>query len=333
MNRLALVVVPLAASALAATAQVAGSTVDKNSPIAFERPQTGSRAWDLERVAGQVVFARTGQWYQAATRMNVYVYDPAQSLVAKAVSDATGKFSVPNLPPGKYTLVTGAHSLHALSLALRTQGKTAGRESSQAGLMLYLRATDDKRASSVSAIQSMELRAELLEMVRKDQDWRMAWIKQRIHEGSSRDKLGKHIDAANLSRMKAITRRYGWPGPDLVGVDGTEAAFLLVQHAPLTFEERMLPYVERAWRSNELSGQDYALLRDRTLIREGKEQIYGTQGVPFKDWKNGEPALSPIEDEAHVGKRRAAVGLMPLADYKAMLKKIYMPTGAPPAAN
>src|SRR5262249_51076708 len=133
------------------------------------------------------------------------------------------------------------------------------------------------------------------------------------------------IDAENLARMKEIVRQYHWPGPSLVGQDGTEAAFLLVQHAPLAFQKEMLPRVRSAYRAGDLAGQDYALLLDRVRVREGKPQVYGTQARPFAEWKNGEPVLYPIEDESHVDQRRAEVGLFPLAQYVKTLKEMYFP--------
>jgi hypothetical protein len=135
----------------------------------------------------------------------------------------------------------------------------------------------------------------------------------------------KEIDNANTERMKAIVRQYGWPGPGLVGQDGAEAAFLLVQHAELAFEKEMLPLVEKAYKKGELSGQSYALLLDRVLVGEGKPQVYGTQAKPFDKWNGHEAVLEPIEDEANVDKRRAEVGLFPLAQYKEMLKQLYFP--------
>jgi hypothetical protein len=135
----------------------------------------------------------------------------------------------------------------------------------------------------------------------------------------------KTIDTDNTERMKVIIRQYGWPGPSLVGRDGTEAAWLLVQHADAAFQKAVLPLVEKAYKRGELSGQLYALLLDRVLVSEGKLQVYGTQAKPFDQWKGHEPVLEPIEDEANVDKRRAEVGLFTLSEYRKMLKQMYFP--------
>src|SRR5580765_5883849 len=167
------------------------------------------------------------------------------------------------------------------------------------------------------------LRQELLQRVEQDQAIRNELIKKGIeHPDESVLARMKTIDAANTERMRAIVRQYGWPGPEVVGQDGTEAAFLLVQHADLAFQKEMLPLVEESYKSGKLSGQSYALLLDRVLVGEGKPQVYGTQ---VKEWKDKEPVLQPIEDEANVDKRRAEVGLFPLSEYRELLKKMYFP--------
>jgi hypothetical protein len=131
------------------------------------------------------------------------------------------------------------------------------------------------------------------------------------------------IDSKNDSRIREIVRQYGWPGPDLVGPDGTSAASLIVQHAPYELQKQMFPLVEAGYRAGTVRGGDYALLLDRILVHEGKPQVYGSQAKPFG--RNGEVVLAPIEDEAHVDQRRAEVGLPPLAEYREMLKKFYFP--------
>lgn len=170
------------------------------------------------------------------------------------------------------------------------------------------------------------LRRELLRRVGQDQAIRNELIRKGAdHPDSSVLARMRAIDTSNTKRMKAIIRRNGWPSPKLVGRDGTEAAFLLVQHADLAFEQQALPLVEKAYREKELSGQSYALLLDRVLVGEGKPQVYGTQAKRFEEWNGREPVLAPIEDEANVDKRRAAVGLFPLAEYRRLLREMYFP--------
>ena len=196
-------------------------------------------------------------------------------------------------------------------------------------ILIFLSNAHAQDAPKLS-VKEPALRAELLQRVEQDQAIRNELISHGIKNPDEAILARMEtIDAANTERMKAIVDQYGWPGPELVGRDGSEAAFLLVQHAELSFQEKMLPLVEKAYRSGGLSGQDYALLLDRVRVGEGKPQVYGTQAKRFEEWNGQEPVLQPIEDEANVDKRRAEVGLPPLAEYRQMLKRMYFPPSKP----
>lgn len=176
------------------------------------------------------------------------------------------------------------------------------------------------------SVKEPALRRELLKRVAKDQAIRNELISKGVeHPDKGILERMRIIDTANIKRVRAIVRKYGWPSPELVGRDGAEAAFMLVQHADLPLQKEMLPLVEKAYRGGGLSGQSYALLLDRVLVREGKPQVYGTQAKRFEEWKGQEPALEPIEDEANVDKRRAEVGLFPLSEYREMMRRMYFP--------
>jgi hypothetical protein len=131
------------------------------------------------------------------------------------------------------------------------------------------------------------------------------------------------IDAGSTARMKEIVRKYGWPGPELVGRDGADSAFLLLQHSPeLAFQQAMLPLVRRSFERGDLSASNYALLVDRVLVREGKPQKYG---MSVNHWDGKEPIPDPIEDEVNVDQRRTKIGLPPLHEYFEFIKRLYFP--------
>lgn len=127
------------------------------------------------------------------------------------------------------------------------------------------------------------------------------------------------VDAADRTRLKQIMRQYGWPGFDLVGTQGDNYAFLIVQHSDndQAFQKRCLPLIEAAVKARQAMPSDAAYLTDRILTHKHKPQIYGTQ------WH------IPIADPAHVDQRRASVGLGPLAVYEAQLKQVYQPNAKP----
>lgn len=182
------------------------------------------------------------------------------------------------------------------------------------------------QTSKTASVANPALREELLKMVAEDRAIRDALIKKGM-EHPDKEILARMeaIDKANTARVRVIVEKYGWPNHKLVGKEGTDAAFLIIQHADYAFQKQVLPLVKKAYQTKELTGQDYALLLDRVLVAEGKPQVYGTQAMPISEWKNKEPVLRPIQDEANVDKRRAKVGLMPLADYRKFLKEMYFP--------
>ena len=171
-------------------------------------------------------------------------------------------------------------------------------------------------ALAVQSISNPTLREELLKRVKVDQEMRNE-ISRKYPNGvviSKEDhERWEKVDTDNTARMKQIIQDQGWPGKSMVGEDGAHAAWLLVQHADLDheFQKQCSKLLEKAVEAKEASGKDLAYLTDRVRVAEDKPQVYGTQ-MKFIEGKLG-PA--PIEDEANVDKRRAAVGLEPLADY------------------
>jgi tetratricopeptide (TPR) repeat protein len=174
------------------------------------------------------------------------------------------------------------------------------------------------------------LRLELIKMEAEDQVFRYAlinWDKARDKESPVIkgmrvliDELSG-VDAKNTARLKEIVTEHGWPGKSLAGEDGAAAAWLLVQHAnaDLAFQKQCLELMKPLLEKGEVNKRNYAYLTDRVLVGEKKPQIYGTQF----DSKDGELTPFPIEDEADVDKRRQAMGLEPLAEYKKRLIEMY----------
>lgn len=130
------------------------------------------------------------------------------------------------------------------------------------------------------------------------------------------------VDSANTRWLRTVVARDGWPTRARVGVDGLNAAFLLVQHADhdTAFQAWVLPHLMRAYRAGELPGQDVALLTDRLASARGAAQEYGTQA----DFSDGRIIVKPIRDSARVDARRATMGLPPMAAYLRVLDSVYL---------
>ena len=160
------------------------------------------------------------------------------------------------------------------------------------------------------------LRDELLEMEKTDQQVRkkLDWINPQVALVEEMHR----IDRKNAKRLAEVVDEHGWPGKSLVGEDGASAAWLIVQHAThdLDLMKRCLAKM-RALPKPEVSAKDVAYLTDRLELHQGRKQIYGTQLRIEK----GELVLEPIEDPDTVDERRAAIGLGPLAEYIALVRR------------
>ena len=78
-----------------------------------------------------------------------------------------------------------------------------------------------------------ELRAELLQMAKEDQETRDKLLYSGQLPKNNYSPVMKLIHEKNNARIKEIIEQFGWTGKSLVGEDGCEAAWLIVQHAVL----------------------------------------------------------------------------------------------------
>ncbi|MFC0516814.1 DUF6624 domain-containing protein [Mucilaginibacter angelicae] len=120
-------------------------------------------------------------------------------------------------------------------------------------------------------------------------------------------------DRQNLIRVNAILTKYGWLGPQKVGITGSQALFLVIQHADLQTQQSYLPMIRLAEKNGGILSSNLAILEDRINMRTGKKQIYGSQG--FTDRQTGKTYIYPITDPDHLDERRKAMGMPPMKDY------------------
>jgi hypothetical protein len=170
------------------------------------------------------------------------------------------------------------------------------------------------------------LRKELAERYAKDQKVRDEWIATGSSKASTQAMLA--VDAGNLAWLKPLISKQGFPTVAQVGEQGVSHAWMLVQHATgdPALQARVLRELAARIGAGGVSKQDYALLKDRVLLEQGKKQIYGTQ---FTKAESGKLVPRPLEDPTHVDERRASMDLMPLADYQCVLEVMYTPSSNP----
>ena len=101
------------------------------------------------------------------------------------------------------------------------------------------------------------------------------------------------IHRKNASRLRQIIRQHGWPDHDVVGADGTWAAWFIAQHAigEPDFQREVLTLIHEKVRQGKIPAAQEAYLWDRIATYEGPPQRYGTQIFAMR----GRP-ISPLEN-------------------------------------
>jgi hypothetical protein len=133
-------------------------------------------------------------------------------------------------------------------------------------------------------------------------------------------KISEEVDKPHTQRLNEIVRTYGVPDSKLVGKEGVEAYYLLLQHSnDPKLKQKSLKGMEKAFKAKELSPGDYANFTDRLLVNLGKLQVYGANF----DLKDGKMVMSPTKDVKNLDKRRKSIGLPPIAEYMKMLEEVY----------
>ncbi len=173
------------------------------------------------------------------------------------------------------------------------------------------------------------LRSELLRMRAEDQEGRDR-IGQAITQGDTAFVKALMVrDTALTRRLQAIVERHGWPTRALVGPEGVEAAWLVLQHSPdLEWQRRMLPRLWEAARAGDVRPAEAAMLEDRIRVSSGQPQRYGNSFEIVA----GELRPHPLEDLEGLDARRREVGLPPMEEYVRGLAEVYkLPVAWPPA--
>ena len=115
----------------------------------------------------------------------------------------------------------------------------------------------------------------------------------------------------NKEQLFKLIDLHGWPTATSVTEYAAAGAALIINHTTYEIRSKYFPMLEKAFKQGEAQPLRYAKMRDRLLVEEGKEQLFGTQ------WKfeNSKRVPHPIEEPEYVDKRRAEIGLGPLTAY------------------
>lgn len=180
-----------------------------------------------------------------------------------------------------------------------------------------------KKLEILGANYDKVLEKELLQIYTEDQEIRgefMNVYKAPKPDKKKIDSIGKIMnkkDSINLIKVMKILDERGWVGKNVVGTQGNQTLFLVIQHSDLKYQQKYLPMMKDAVKKGNANPGNLAYLEDRVSLREGKRQIYGSQSA--KNKATNKWYISPMIDPDNVDKRRAEVGLGPIAEYAAKM--------------
>jgi hypothetical protein len=123
----------------------------------------------------------------------------------------------------------------------------------------------------------------------------------------------KSDDSMNLEKVKKMIQKYGWLGYDEIGNDCNFILFNTIQKADLQTQVAYFPIVKAAVKNKKALKVHEVYLQDRIYLNQGRRQIYGSQVL--LDPETEKYFVLPLEEPESVDKRRAEVGLQPMADY------------------
>ena len=128
---------------------------------------------------------------------------------------------------------------------------------------------------------------------------------------------------ANTARLHEIVAGHGWPERSVVGEDGAEAAWLILQHASsgvptlgtpdnLAFCRSCVPLLERAVRAGEAHPRQFAATVDSLRQVDDLPPVYAVLNSAYRI-EDGQPVFRHPVDIADIDRQRVPIGLPPLA--------------------
>ena len=159
----------------------------------------------------------------------------------------------------------------------------------------------------------------LKELLKKDQKVREEFTETLQKYGDQSEEFKKYgikvneVDSLNFIEFEVIIEKHGWPGPEVIGEEGVNTLFMLVQHNNnVDIQKKYLPFIKKAVNDGKEYPTDLALLEDRIAMYSNEMQTYGTQ---IRSDENKILYVWPIKNPEDVNKRRLRIGLDPLETY------------------
>ena len=126
-------------------------------------------------------------------------------------------------------------------------------------------------------------------------------------------KIYKENHLVNEKKITALLDKYGWPKKELIGEQGNFTICNVLQHSDQAIRIKYLPLMKKAVLEKELLPRFLVRTEDRIATEKGEPQIYGGQMKFYPETKTFN--VWPVYDPKNIDKRRAEIGLEPIAPY------------------
>lgn len=117
----------------------------------------------------------------------------------------------------------------------------------------------------------------------------------------------------NEKKVRAILDIYGWPTKEIAGEQGNWTICNVIQHSDNEVRIKYLPMMRQAVKEKKLEPRFLVRAEDRIATERGDLQIYGGQMKYYPETKSFN--VWPVFDPANIDKRRAEIGLEPIAEF------------------
>jgi hypothetical protein len=117
----------------------------------------------------------------------------------------------------------------------------------------------------------------------------------------------------NEKKITTILDKYGWPTKEMIGEQGNWTICNVIQHSDNEIRIKYLPLMKQAVIEKKLAPRFLVRAEDRIATERGGLQIYGGQMKYYPKTKSFN--VWPVYDPVNIDKRRAEIGLEPIADF------------------
>ncbi|GJM36299.1 MAG: hypothetical protein DHS20C18_53000 [Saprospiraceae bacterium] len=132
-------------------------------------------------------------------------------------------------------------------------------------------------------------------------------------EAQEQQEIYERNHAVNERKVKEILDKYGWPEKEVIGEQGNRTICNVIQHSDNEIRLKYLPMMKEAVKMKKLAPQFLVRAEDRIATERGDLQIYGGQMKYYPETKSFN--VWPVFDPVNIDKRRAAIGLGPIAEH------------------